>query len=209
MSQRCWGVTNLVSAVLIPFLIPCCWDNGVLPQSIHCIFGLAPVYLTVGWTRKQRDTRNIQTVLRSAVSDKGIRISLQPDFFSTEFWKPHCNLKQKNDSSVSQSPLWEADKLVGALDAKIAWEMEDTLALPPHLTFGSLKKNVYIKCSELSIQMPGNNLWTMTHQSNVLWTGGGCLYKCCPSGGEISTMLHLFFCGEMAVKRKKEVHRKT
>lgn len=29
----------------------------------------------------------------------------------------------------------KAGGLVGALDAKIAWEMEDTPALPPQLTF--------------------------------------------------------------------------
>lgn len=43
----------------------------------------------------------------------------------------------------------------------------------------------------------------MTHQSNAPWTGDGCLYKCCPSGGEISAMLHLFFCGEMAEKKER------
>lgn len=61
-----------------------------------------------------------------------------------EFWKLHCNLEQ-NDSSVSQSPQRKADERVGMLDAKIAREMEDTPALPPHLTHGTLKKNVYIK----------------------------------------------------------------
>lgn len=52
-----------------------------------------------------------------------------------EFWKAPCNLEQKDDSSVSQSPLWKAGRLVGALDAKIAREIEDTPALPPQLTF--------------------------------------------------------------------------
>lgn len=49
--------------------------------------------------------------------------------------------------------------------------------------------------------MPGNSLWTMTHQSNIGWTGGGCLYKCCPSGGEISAHLSLY--AETAKKKKR------
>lgn len=48
----------------------------------------------------------------------------------------------------------------------------------------------------------------MTHQSNAPWTWEGCLYKSRPSGGEISAMLHLAFCGEVARRRKKEERRK-
>lgn len=88
-----------------------------------------------------------------------------------EFWKPPCNLDQRDNPSVSQCPLWKVDRLVGALSSKIARQIEDRLALSPQLTFSPLKKNVYIKYSELSIQMPWNNLWAMTHQSNVPWTG--------------------------------------
>lgn len=52
--------------------------------------------------------------------------------------------------------------------------------------------------------MPGNNLWTMTHQSNIAWTGGGCLYKCCPSGGEISANLtSLYLWGDNRKKKKR------
>lgn len=50
----------------------------------------------------------------------------------------------------------------------------------------------------------------MTHQSNAPWTGHGCLYKRCPSGGEISAMLHLFFfCWEMAEKKKEGSSQKN
>lgn len=48
----------------------------------------------------------------------------------------------------------------------------------------------------------------MTHQSNAPWTWEGCLYKSRPSGGEISAMLHLAFCGEVARRRRKEERKK-
>lgn len=70
-------------------------------------------------------------------------------------------LVPKADSSVSQSPQREAGRRDGASDAEIAPEMEDTPALPPQATSEETRRH---QTGELSIQMPANNLPTVTHQ---------------------------------------------
>lgn len=49
----------------------------------------------------------------------------------------------------------------GAWDAEIAPEMEDTPALPPQATSEETRQ---LQMEELSIQMPANDLPTVTHQ---------------------------------------------
>lgn len=67
----------------------------------------------------------------------------------------------KADSSVSQPPRREAGRRDAASDAEIAAEMEDTPALPPQATSEETRQ---LQMAELSIQMPANNLPTVTHQ---------------------------------------------
>ena len=49
----------------------------------------------------------------------------------------------------------------GWRDAEIAAEMEDTPALPPQATSEEARRR---QTGELSIQMPANDLLTVTHQ---------------------------------------------
>ena len=56
--------------------------------------------------------------------------------------------------------------------------------------------------------MPGNDLWTMTHQSNVPGRTGESVYiNAVHLEGDTSDVLHLSFYGEMIENRKKEAQK--
>lgn len=101
------------------------------------------------------DPGHVHTLLRSFVGDKSVLHNRGGEQSSDGVRESVC-------SPFCQRPIpVSVRRRDGAWDAEIAPEMEDTPALPPQATSEETRQ---LQMEELSIQMPANDLPTVTHQ---------------------------------------------
>lgn len=163
------------------------------------------------WPRKQISTGHIHAVLRPSAPDKGVlHNTASRQIWDGVFWKAPCNLDQKADSSVSQSPQWEAGRLVGALSAKIAREIGHPCSSPtndlccPHQENMSTSNalNYLFKCLE--------TIFGQWHINQMFPEPGVVVYINAVHLGQRSQQRYSSVSVEKwQRKREKEVHRKT
>lgn len=179
----CWCATDLV---LIPFLVPRGRDNGVPGQFLRRI-SLSHSNLSArGRPAQQIGTGHIHTQRYGLLFEtKALCITELASRSQMEFWKAPCNLEQKDDSSVSQSPLRKKSRRAGrSLGCKNSMGDGGHPCSTPTTdlwrkmsTWNTL--NYLFKCLE--------TIFRQWHINQTLPEPGMVgLYKRCPSGGEIS-----------------------